>query len=1017
MPRPVGPSSGVTSRPSFVSGSADTMERQIKKRKDDVYRQTLANLAKLEQEKQNDDGGFSVGGAFKAFGKGLGGLIVSPAATALDTMDWANQQLEKYVAGKEPEDQYDPADAYSYNLFGETYRGVDAGLQRAGGDIAAIPGVGEPSASPTASDIRNYGVLEGVARAGIDYGNLAATVYPVAKAGAVNAGLVTPTPSPFKPLTLDQVPATAPTTPYSQIRAALAEDMARVPEPTIPRQQIAPRLQVPSQFPNVPPMPPGFPLPRVPDNMDFYDLWRSPEGMSYFRAGETINPRETIDFAFDPEMAYLVHSGRPELVGNVLDPFRNLSGLNDNHLRGVALGHDNAIRSAEIMEEALDNFVRTGVWNGNEIIESMPSRYGRELGEVDLREAIKASDMSDQQLQEFVDTIQTRINRFRDYVSRTRPYLALSRREPFMSYYPATVGGHEGYARWHSGGQGGAMYLAGVPSERATSLFGPGIYEKKLGVPEWQAFGQQRPIASLSGFPRDFWGNAEYNLSRAFAIQKVIENRIARGLYKDGPIRVTAPDTPAPAGLASTAMQDLAQAQAANRIGTVSRGPVETLSSEAFPQLSVWLKTEGGVPDPSMDYMQTYQLPVYNVNGKKIAFGTKGVGRFEPEFKAADVEIMPFNPYTISGHGAESQIGQQYGELFFDAIQGSAIETNFTKENLGQVPALLYAASRGDRGAMQELQRLAMIGNEARLAARAADKATGLNFMGLNPETYQWPNTVFAGRDEYGQSIYRPAEIDDLFLVHQTTHKPRFDKDGNVILNPSIDFDPIDPVTGQVALDPVTGKVATQTERDTIHFTLNHLAGSHMARTIDTDSYAIVVPLRDVLEANPGSLDNLYAIDTYLTPKPGDSLRIPMTSGKVVDLPVDSNPDAIVGDALREVGIKHNKNDEYQTLGFASGSHYSSENVDRRVRYLAMEEIPKQYPEYEGGVGGSIHQGSPQWFGEEALPVKPASDRRSWLSPQWWHRLSPNFRLRMFSRDRYTTGTDELTEPSASGRS
>jgi hypothetical protein len=548
MPRPVGPSSGVTSRPSFVSGSADTMERQIKKRADDVYRQTLANLAKLEQEKQDDGGGFSVGGAFKAFGKGLGGLIVSPGATALDTMDWANQQLQKYVAGKEPEDQFDPADAYSYNLFGETYRGIDAGLQRAKGDIAAIPFVGEPSASPTASDIRNYGVLEGVARAGIDYGNLAATVYPVAKAGAVNAGLVTPTPSPFKPLTLDQVPATAPTTPYSQIRAALAEDMARVPEPTIPRQQIAPRLQVPSQFPNVPPMPPGFPLPRVPDNMDFYDLWRSPEGMSYFRAGETINPRETIDFAFDPEMAYLVHSGRPELVGNVLDPFRNLSGLNDNHLRGVALGHDNAIRSAEIMEEALDNFVRTGVWNGNEIIESMPSRYGRELGEVDLREAIKASDMSDQQLQEFVDTIQTRINRFRDYVSRTRPYLALSRREPFMSYYPATVGGHEGYARWHSGGQGGAMYLAGVPSERATSLFGPGIYEKKLGVPEWQAFGQQRPIASLSGFPRDFWGNAEYNLSRAFAIQKVIENRIARGLYKDGPIRVTAPDTPAPAG-------------------------------------------------------------------------------------------------------------------------------------------------------------------------------------------------------------------------------------------------------------------------------------------------------------------------------------------------------------------------------------------------------------------------------------------------------------------------------------
>jgi hypothetical protein len=197
------------------------MERQIKKRKDDVYRQTLANLAKLGQEKQDDGGGFSVGDAFKM----AGGFILSPAATALDTMDWANQQLEKYVAGKEPEDQYDPGDAGSFNLIGQTSRDLNAAARRALGDIAAIPGFGEPSASPTASDIRNYGVLEGVARAGIDYGNLAATVYPVAKAGATSAGLVAPKPSPFKPLTLDQVPATAPTTPYRQTRAALAEDM------------------------------------------------------------------------------------------------------------------------------------------------------------------------------------------------------------------------------------------------------------------------------------------------------------------------------------------------------------------------------------------------------------------------------------------------------------------------------------------------------------------------------------------------------------------------------------------------------------------------------------------------------------------------------------------------------------------------------------------------------------------------------------------------------------------------
>jgi hypothetical protein len=213
MPRPVGPSGNAPSRPSFVSGTADTMDQQIKKKKQEVYQQTLANLAKLQQDEGG--GGFGFGDALKM----AGGFVLSPLATATDI---AAKPFELIPGVPD----FQPENAGSFNLFVEGYRGIDAGLRRAGGDIAAIPGFGAPSASPTASDIRNYGVLEGVARAGIDYGNLAAAAYPAVRAGATSAGLVAPKPVPYKPMTTKQIPETAPTTPYRTTRSALAEDMA-----------------------------------------------------------------------------------------------------------------------------------------------------------------------------------------------------------------------------------------------------------------------------------------------------------------------------------------------------------------------------------------------------------------------------------------------------------------------------------------------------------------------------------------------------------------------------------------------------------------------------------------------------------------------------------------------------------------------------------------------------------------------------------------------------------------------
>jgi len=446
------------------------------------------------------------------------------------------------------------------------------------------------------------------------------------------------------------------------------------------------------------------------------------------------------------------------------------------------------------------------------------------------------------------------------------------------------------------------------------------------------------------------------------------------------------------------------------RIGKVSNKPIEVLDSLEFAQLSQWYPNEGGVPDPTRDATSQYSLPVYDVDGKRIAFGTKGLGRFDPDFVDEDVEIIPVNPYLITGHGADSSLGQSYARIFFDAMQGQGIESDGTNKNLGLVAALLYSASRGDVEAMQELERLASVAREKMIQERKKEKLNLLSFMGDDPQDFNWKYDgadylVNAGSAANGEAIFRPAGIDDLFLVHQTSYQPTFDEGGNIVLRPVSEYSPIDRNTGKPMIDPITGRLVDVVQRETIHFALNHLAQPHEMRTVDGDTYVIIVPLRDVLDANPGSLDNLYAVDTYLTPKPGEPLVIPMKSGKVVNLAADNSNSSDVVKALGDVGRQHNGSDTYETRIFPGGRHYSADAVDRRVAYLAKVEVPENYPEYEGGVSVGIHQGQPNWFIENAVPHSAVDYRSAMMTPPYWWRLSPNFILRMFDSDVFTTGS------------
>lgn len=60
-------------------------------------------------------------------------------------------------------------------------------VRRAVGDVTAIPGVGKPSPSYTADQIRRQGVIAGGLGAAMDYATLASSLLPAAKMGKANA--------------------------------------------------------------------------------------------------------------------------------------------------------------------------------------------------------------------------------------------------------------------------------------------------------------------------------------------------------------------------------------------------------------------------------------------------------------------------------------------------------------------------------------------------------------------------------------------------------------------------------------------------------------------------------------------------------------------------------------------------------------------------------------------------------------------------------------------------------------
>jgi hypothetical protein len=198
---------------------------------------------------------------------------------------------------------------------------------------------------------------------------------------------------------------------------------------------------------------------------------------------------------------------------------------------------------------------------------------------------------------------------------------------------------------------------------------------------------------------------------------------------------------------------------------------------------------------------------------------------------------------------------------------------------------------------------------------------------------------------------------DNIWVIHETSFPPSR-SGGDIVLRPTADYVP-------------------ETGRHSVHFSLNHSAAGHEFRQGTGARYVVAARLSDVLEANPGSLDNLYSVDTFLTPRPGEGLRIPNATV------LEDAQSVATQQAIR------NLIEESGGVAIAGGPRYSPvTGVDVRIRQLAKEL----------NVPSLTHDGHPLFIFESNFLTGFGNSDPNFYLPL----MSNNARLRVSSENVWT---------------
>ena len=303
------------------------------------------------------------------------------------------------------------------------------------------------------------------------------------------------------------------------------------------------------------------------------------------------------------------------------------------------------------------------------------------------------------------------------------------------------------------------------------------------------------------------------------------------------------------------------------------------------------------------------EVVVYEINGESVVFGVEDRHKID----VSDVKNIPLNPYDITGiergtkEGEEMALNWAYAHVGSGASDGGDNDNNST-----EISALLYAAVNGDEEARKEFERYAKTGKQ-----KVEERKRGLIEEGQKEakalrasREFQERLKILKGtllyyrkkKDTPDSTYISEEEINDveittkdIVLVRWTEFPPEYDKDGNVVLGTPGEYVDMD--------------------RETVHFTLNHAVEEHMFWQQQGDGYLIMIPLSDVLEDNGvESIGNLYGVDTYFTPKPGQKLKLRGSSVLVQDVKADEDRKQIAATLLTE---------RFGTLAVKGGPHYA----------------------------------------------------------------------------------------------
>lgn len=397
----------------------------------------------------------------------------------------------------------------------------------------------------------------------------------------------------------------------------------------------------------------------------------------------------------------------------------------------------------------------------------------------------------------------------------------------------------------------------------------------------------------------------------------------------------------------------------------LSSGAVDrNLKTGSFAGKSEVVKTTLTPPpgiedDDEDDDDKKYEPPEYKVTAhiigdKKVVFGqTNEKLNFAKE--NPDIEFLPINPYAISGYDPTSEEGRELALVWLMARVARLKENNDIDDT--HVDALLYAGSRGDSKALEEMRELAKRGETYVEQER--------QFIKDHTEPlseYTLGEIEKEGMEDFG--------LDDIFLVHETKYPPEYDKDGNIILRPLGDYGLTDPKTGK----------KYEHHRGTVHFALNHVAAGHMFRQREKDTYIYIVPLSSVIDRNPGSLDAIATVDTYLSPAPGEPLVLP--NPKVINNNAEvEDIDAEVKSAIESMGGRSLKSGQDGT--------YTSLGQDAR-----MYQIAKEMGVLTGLHADSIYGVVEDWVKETQRPFS--------FTARDIAKLGRNAMLRLANNDRFS---------------